>query len=432
MHFWAFALLLLTNSPDGVSAKDNWPQWRGPTGDSVTLSKNLPMKWSKTENVVWKASLPGWGTSTPAIWGDAIFLTTQEQDRLLLVRLDRANGKISWQREVGTGTARYKGPLGFGRFHDEHNLATPSPVTDGKHVWVHFGNGDLACYDFAGKQIWSLNLTKKFGPYSIWWGHGNSPVLFENLLISVCMQDPKGGQSYVVAHDKLTGDEKWLVKRDTGAASEPADSYTTPIFYRHDGRTEMIVLGGNVLDAYDPATGKRLWHCNAFKGNRVIPGPTLVGDTVYSVQGMKGPLFAIRAGGTGDVTAGNVRWKYTGATPDASSPVAANGLVFMATLTGAVICLDADTGRELWKERLGETFRATPLVAGDNIYFISKEGKTTVVKAAREFKVVAEAELGEDIIASPAVAGDNLYIRTKEHLYRIGVRRAEPRKGPGE
>ena len=207
-----------------------------PAATASSRASNLPLRWSKTENIAWKTPLPGWGTSTPAIWKDAVFVTSQQDDRLLLLRLDSGTGKIVWQREVGKGTLRRKGPLGNGRFHDEHNLATPSPVTDGKHVWVHFGNGDLACYDFAGKQIWLLNLTQSHGPYTIWWGHGNSPILFEDLLISVCMQDPKGdGQSYIVAHDKVTGKEKWFVKRVTGATAESADSYTTPLAHQASG-----------------------------------------------------------------------------------------------------------------------------------------------------------------------------------------------------
>ena len=150
MHSLALALFLVTGATDSDSAVDIWPQWRGPAGDSVTSARNLPTHWSKTENIVWKTLLP-WGNSTPAIWHDVIFVTAhQDDERLLLIRLDRRTGKVDWQREVGQGTPRRQGPVGNGRFHDENNMASPSPVTDGKHVWVHFGNGDLACYDFAG------------------------------------------------------------------------------------------------------------------------------------------------------------------------------------------------------------------------------------------------------------------------------------------
>jgi outer membrane protein assembly factor BamB len=245
-------------------------------------------------------------------------------------------------------------------------------------------------------------------------------VLVGDLLISVCMQDPKlDGQSYVVAHDKLTGKQKWFTPRVTGASGEPADSYTTPLVFDNKGRTEIIVFGGNVLDGYDPATGKQLWQAKPFTGNRVISGPTLIGDTVYAVQGMKGPLFSVKAGGSGDVTASNVNWKFVGTTPDAACPVYANGLVFLATNPGTAICIDAKNGKEVWKERLGDAFRATPLVAEGRIYFFAKDGKATIVEADRTLKTVGQGDLGEDLMASPAAAHGSLFIRTKGHLYRI-------------
>ncbi|MBM3993516.1 MAG: serine/threonine protein kinase [Planctomycetes bacterium] len=415
-----------------AAANDVWPQWRGPTGDSVAPGKGLPTKWSATDNVAWKTPIPGWGTSTPAIWKDAIFLTTQVDDRkLFFLRIDAATGKVVWMREVGEGQPRRKGPVGVNRFHDEHNMASPSPVTDGQHVWVHFGNGDLACYDFAGNQIWAKNLAKEHGVYSIWWGHANSPVLVGDLLISVCMQDTKGGgKNYLVAHEKLTGKQKWYAPREYGAKEEPADSYTTPLLYtpRPMGegpgvraRTELILFGANVVDGYDPSTGKRLWLCKPFTGNRVISGPTLAGDTIYAVQGMKGPVFALKAGGSGDTTADNVKWKYPAkATPDAASPVYANGLVFLANNDGIATCLDAENGKELWKERLAANFRATPLVHDGKIYFFSKDAKAIIALANREFKKISTNELGEDMMASPAAAHGSLFIRTRSHLYRIG------------
>jgi outer membrane protein assembly factor BamB len=429
MHALAVGFIFLAVPGDSVSPENVWPQWRGPTGDSVAPGRGLPTRWSRTENVVWKTALPGWGNSTPAIWQDTIFVTTQEADRLLLLRLDRRDGKVVWRKEVGRGTPRRKGPVGNGRFHDEQNMATPSPVTDGRHVWVHFGTGELACFDFNGLRPWNLNLADEYGPYTIWWGHANSPVLVGDLLVSVCMQDPKGdGKSYVVAHEKETGKPRWQVWRETGATEEPADSYTTPVVYRHDGRSELIVFGGNVLDAYDPATGKQLWRCAAFKGNRVISGPTLAGDTVYAVQGMRGPLFAVKAAGAGDVTKSHVRWTYPGATPDAATPVVANGLVFLATNEGTAVCIDAGTGKQRWKKRLAGAFRATPLVAGGLVYFFGKEGKCMVVEASGTFREVAVSELDEDTVASPAAAGGDLFVRTREHLYRIGAAKGEKKR----
>jgi outer membrane protein assembly factor BamB len=431
MNSLALAFVVaITGQTGTVAPTDTWPQWRGPTGDSVSTTANLPTHWSKTENVIWKTPLPGWGNSTPAIWKDAIFVTSQQDDdRLLALRIDRKTGEIIWQKEIGRGKPRRNGPVGNQRYHEENNMASPSPVTDGEHVWFHFGTGDLACLDFGGKEIWHINMTRRYGPYSIWWGHANSPVLVGELLISQCVQDPLGGgQSYVVALDKKTGDEKWFTKRDTGAEKEPGDSYTTPLVYQHDGKTEVIVYGGNVLDAYEPTTGKQLWHCEAFKGNRVISGPTLTDGVVYAVEGMKGPLLAVQAGGKGDVTESAVRWKYLkkkNATPDAASPVVVKGLVFLVTNDGRGICVDAAKGNELWNERVADQFRATPLVVGSKIYFFGRDGKTTVIEAAREYKVLAESDLGEVTVASPAVAGADLFIRTKENLYRIGNKGSE-------
>src|SRR5262249_25457157 len=155
--------------------------------------------------------------------------------------------------------------------------------------------GDFACFDFAGKKIWSKNLVDELGVYSIWWGRANSPLLVGDYIVSVCMQAPEGGgKSYVVAHDKLTGKQKWRTGRDYAAKREPADSYTTPLLYQDQGKSQIVVFGANVLDAYDPADGKRIWFCKPFTGDRVISGPTLAGDTIYAIQGMKGPLFAIK------------------------------------------------------------------------------------------------------------------------------------------
>ncbi|PWT84149.1 MAG: serine/threonine protein kinase [Acidobacteria bacterium] len=421
MQALAVVFLFTLAQPGAPLPTETWPQWRGPTGDSVAPGTGFVTSWSATENVIWKAELPGWGASVPAIWKDTIFVTTQEGQRLLVLNLDRKTANIVWQREVGKGTPRRTGPVGNNRYKDEHNMASPSPVTDGRHVWVHFGTGELACFDFAGEKKWQTNLAERFGPYTIWWGHANSPVVVGDVIVSVCMQDPKnGGQSYIVGHDKLTGEEKWHAKRMTGAKEEPADSYTTPVVYTHDGKAEVIVFGGNVLDAYDPITGKLLWQCTEFKGNRVISGPTLLGDTVFATEGMRGPVFAVKAGLNAGDSGARVRWTYKGNTPDAATPVAANGLLFLASNDGFAICLEASTGKEIWKERIGTAFRASPLYAGGNIYFLSQEGRTTVVAASRDFRIVGHGELGEQTVASPAVAYGDLFVRTNKHLYRIG------------
>src|SRR3954454_3899830 len=173
-----------------LAQAENWPQWRGPRGNSTSAERNLPIEWSDSQGVLWKSKLPEWGSSTPAIWGDDLFITTQHDDELLVLKFDARSGKLAWTQKAGAAaTVRDAPKRKQQKFHQLHNLASPSPVTDGRTVVVHFGNGDLVAYDFAGHERWRHNLQKEYGAYTIWWGHANSPVLYEGAVISACMQD---------------------------------------------------------------------------------------------------------------------------------------------------------------------------------------------------------------------------------------------------
>lgn len=409
----------------------DWPQWRGPTGDHVSRETGLPVKWSEKEHVAWKTPLPEWGTSTPAIWKDAVFVTTQSDDKLLLLRLDKATGKIVWTKQVATGTPVRKTPESGKRsakFHDLHNLASPSPTTDGERVIVHFGTGDLASYTFAGEREWHRNLADEHGRYTIWWGHANSPVLNQNLVISVCMQDSLAGDvsddklapSYLVAHDKRTGAVAWKTLRMTGADAEQCDSYTTPLLHQTARGMELIVMGGNQLDAYDPATGKQLWYLPGLVGGRTITGPTLANGLVYATIGMKGPIHAVKTAGSGKLTDGDVLWKQSQSTPDSCCPVVWNGLLFLVADNGVASCFDAKTGEQQWRERLGgRDYKASPLAAEGRIYFLSKDGTCSVVKAAAQFEVLSENKLDDEFLASPAVSDGTIFLRGRKSLYAI-------------
>lgn len=408
----------------------NWPQWRGPGGNGVSDETGLPVAWAEGSGVVWKCALPEWGTSTPAIFGDAVFVTTSVDDgrNLLLLKIDKTTGRIVWTRVVGKGET-LRGPPGSYRgsqkFHNNHNLASPSPVTDGQLVIVHFGNGDMAAYDFDGQQLWHRNLQDDLGQYTIWWGHANSPVLHEDLVISVCMQDSCHdvqmtlSPSYVVAHDKHTGEQKWKTMRMTDATRESCDSYTTPIFRLVGGRTEMIVMGGQMLDAYDPTTGKQLWALPGLVGNRVIPSPVAAGEMVYAIQGMRQALVAVRPGGDGRRTRGDIVWDFDQGTSDSPCPVVAGELLLMVANNGIVRCFDRHTGRLHWKERVKGEYRASPLVAEGRVYFLNMEGLATVVSASPRFDRLAENQLDDQTIASPAVSDGKLYIRGRKWLYCI-------------
>lgn len=409
-----------------------WPQWRGPTGDGIVRETGLPLTWSETSNIAWKTDLPAWGTSTPAVWNDALFLTVQHEDgKLQLLRLNSGDGRIVWTRDVGTAeTVREAPKRSVQKYHRLHNAASPSPVTDGETVFVHFGNGDLAAFDFAGKQLWKRNLQDDYGPYSIWWGHANSPVLYGETLISVCMQDslksvaadapPKPALSYVVAHDKRTGQVKWYTPRETVADAEQCDSYTTPVFRATKDGLEMIVMGGNQLDAYDPATGKQRWFLDGLVGGRTITGPVVAGDFAYATRGQKKDFVAVRLGNSGKLGESDVAFRHLEATPDTCCPIVVGTRVFTIADQGIAQCLDAATGKVLWKERMPGDYKASPIAAEGRVYFLNTAGLCTVLDATKdEFTKLAENSLDDELLASPAVSDGKLYLRGKARLYCI-------------
>lgn len=413
---------------------EDWPQWHRPRGDGTSLEKNLPLEWNKTSGILWRSSPPGWGASTPAIWGDAVFLTTQVDNlKLLLLRIDKATGRIVWTRQVGEGRCPHeslhlkeKDQRRHQSFHGSHNYASPSPVTDGRSVVVHFGNGDLAAYDFSGRQLWKRNLQKDYGDYTVWWGHANSPVLYDDLVISICIQDScadlpgKPSPSYVVAHDLKTGHERWKTMRMTAATLECCDSYSTPILWKDNGRLELVVMGGQVADAYDPASGKRLWQLPDLIGSRTITGPVASERLLFITQGMNEPLLAIRPGGEGKRSPADVAWQLSQGTPDSSTPVIWGEWLFLVTNDGIARCLDASSGKMQWKERLKGEYRTSPVAADGRIYFLNTQGLATAIAASPKFRRLAENPLDDETLSSPAVSEGRIYIRGRKALYCVG------------
>lgn len=433
-HALAAFCLLLTAA---LALAGPWPQWRGPLGTGVSEETDLPLKWSAESNIAWKAAIPGFGASTPAIWNDHVFVTTQDGDKLLLLALDKKAGAHLWTAEVGRGVANImemtRGRQGEQRrtqkFHRLHNLASPSPATDGEVVIAHFGNGELAAYDVQGRKLWSHDLQKEHGGYTIWWGHANSPVLYKDLVISVCMQDPLDevpgppAESYLVAHDKKTGALRWKTPRPTSAHAEQGDSYTTPLLHPSERGMELIVMGGNQIDGYDPATGKQLWFLPGITGGRTITGPTLGKGLVFATQGMRGPLLAIKLDRTGKLESDDVAWKLSQGTADSACPVVWRDWLFFISDNGIAHCLEAQTGKLLWKERIAGDFKASPIAAEGRIYFLNADGVCTVVKAGPTFEVLATNAVGEKAIASLAVADGKIYLRGQKSLFAIGAER---------
>jgi outer membrane protein assembly factor BamB len=431
-----FILLLVAVVTSGTVLSDtNWPSWRGPNGNSVSSSKLLPTTWSDKANVAWKTPIAGDGASSPCIWGDSVFITAQDNEKLMALKFDLKTGKNLWSKELSTGEAirdPLRGKPGDQRrrqkFHKLHNLASPSPVTDGKAVVFLFGNGDLACANFEGTILWKKNLQKDQGVFTIWWGYANSPLIHDNLVICTVMQDSledlegEKAQSFLIAYDLATGKEVWKTPRKTIAKAESCDSYTTPIYHKAANQTQIILMGGNQLDAYDPNTGKQLWKKEGLNGGRTITGPTIEQNTVFATQGMRGPLVAINLDkSSGLPTNEKAAWEYTKNTPDSCCPVGTNGLIFIISDNGFAQCLDANNGTSYWNERIGGDYKSSPLACNGKIYFTNLEGVCTVVEATKTFTVVAKNSIGEGVIASPAVSKDHLLVRTRKSLICIGA-----------
>ena len=295
-------------------------------------------------------------------------------------------------------------------------------------VVVHFGNGDLAAYDFAGKRLWRRNLQEDFGPYTIWWGHANSPVLYQDLVISVCMQDTCADlDEFRQALPKLPGRPRQAHGRaevENHAAdrrqAEACDSYTTPLLWKHGDRLEMIVMGGQILDGYDPATGKRLWYLPGLTGNRVITGPVVAGDVVYFTQGMRQPVLAVKLGGRGESPEVG---HPLGTPPRHARQPNARGLG-RPLVPGQRQRHRPVPGRQDRQGPLGAAlkgdYRASPLAAEGRIYFLNMKGLATVVSASANFEKLAENQLDDQTIASPIVSDGRIFIRGQKTLYCLG------------
>lgn len=407
---------------------ENWPQWRGPAGNGVSTESRVPLVWNEKRGVLWKCILPEWGTSSPVVWEDAVFVTSHNSNRqLLLMRIDKVSGNIVWTEVVGEGDAVRTAPKqSVQKFHERHNLASPTPVTNGKRVVAHFGNGDLACYDLDGTRIWKRNLQDDFGPYTIWWGHANSPVLAGSAVISVCMQDSLADQqatpveSYVVAHDLRDGHLRWKTVRKTSASAEACDAYTTPLVVEVEGQRQLIVMGSNQLDAYDPVSGKQIWHLSGLTGGRTVAGPTYERGLVFATAGMRNALVAVQLGKTGPLNYRDVLWRFDHGTPDTSCPVTWNRLLFTVTDDGIARCCDALGGQFKWKARLKGEYRASPVAVSGRILLLNTAGLCTVVSAAPRFDRIIENRLDDETLASPAVSDGRILIRGRKTLYCVG------------
>ncbi|HLL77476.1 MAG TPA: PQQ-binding-like beta-propeller repeat protein [Pyrinomonadaceae bacterium] len=396
----------------------NWPQWRGPFLNGTSDERNLPLKWSAEENVAWKLQLPDRSGSTPIIWGNHVFLNVAEGDDLFLWAVDKQKGALLWKQRLGGGNARMR----------KHNMSSPSPVTDGRHVWIMTGTGVLKAFDFAGKEIWSRDIQKDYGKFGLMWGYASSPLLHEDSLYVQVLHGMKTDDpSYVLRINKATGKTVWRVERPTEAIQESPDSYTTPALLRHGKATEIVITGGDVVTGHDLATGKELWRAKGLNPEnapfyRIVASPIVYDGVIYAPTRVK-PLLAFRAGGRGDVTTSHLLWS-TDNGPDVPTPVTDGKYFYIVNDKGIVYCYDAKTGKEVYgQQRLKPgTYSASPVLADGKIYVTNEDGLTSIFKAGPTFEILAENAINEYCLSSIAVSDGQLFLRTANALYAIGKR----------
>jgi outer membrane protein assembly factor BamB len=415
-------LLLLVAGSDGRVLAD-WPQFRGPDGLGVLPagSGSLPLTWAEGRNVTWKTAIHGRAWSSPVVMGDQIWVTTATQDGrdLFAVAVDRRTGKILYDLKLfHVASPQYAHPF--------NSYASPTPVVEPGRVYVTFGSPGTAALDTrTGRVVWQRRDLE----CNHFRGAGSSPILFENLLI---MHFDGSDHQFVVALDKNTGKTVWRTKRsiafnDLGPDGRPeADgdfrkAFSTPHVVSVRGSPVLVSIGSKATYGYDPRTGTELWRIEERSSHSGSTRPVTGHGLVFYPTGFAtGQLLAIRPDGRGDATGTHVVWKVQRGVPNKPSLLLIGDLIFMVNDTGIVTCLEALTGREVWKARVDGTYSASPIAASGRIYLFSEDGKTTVIDAGRAFKVVAENVLDDGFMASAAVDGTALVLRTRTHLYRIG------------
>jgi outer membrane protein assembly factor BamB len=395
-------------------AVENWPEFRGPTGQGTSSARNVPVHWSATSNVVWKTAVPGEGWSSPVIVAGRIYLTSAVPPAgggtptLHALCVDATTGKILWDTEVFKPESN-----ATSQFHKKNSHASPTPIVSGDRLYVHFGHMGTAALDLKGKVLWRQTQLK----YSPMHGNGGSPALVGEQLIINCdgTADP-----FVAALNAATGEVHWKTLRQT--TSQRPFSFSTPLAIEADGRTQIISPASGFVASYDPKDGRELWRARYGDGFSVVPRPSFAHGLIFvSSSFMRPVLYAIRAAGAkGDVTASHIAWSYAKGIPNTSSPLVVGDEVYFVSDIGIATCLAARTGALHWSERLGGDFSASPVFADGRLYFQNETGVGYVLALGKTYRPLAQNDLGERTLASPAVLDGALILRSQSHLWRIG------------
>ncbi|MEM7231471.1 MAG: PQQ-binding-like beta-propeller repeat protein [Planctomycetota bacterium] len=400
----------------------DWPQFRGPDGQGHSRAIGVPLRWSETENVVWKTPIPGSGWSSPVVSGEQVWMTSASDDGLSLraVCVDRESGKVVHDVEV---FERSDG----GRKHSQNTHASPTPVLDREHVFVHFGAEGTACLDRDGNVIWRKTEFSYVTPH----GGGASPILHGRLLILCCDGSDK---QFVVALDKTSGDVVWKKDRLHLEDARRKDAlekpnrrglafigFATPLVVQAAGREQLVSVGADHMASYDVNTGDEIWWM-PFNGFSLVARPSLGNGLVYASGALRDGhfvLYAIPADSTGKVEETDVVWQSSVGIPHVPCPLLVGTEIYGVHDGGITTCFDALNGETIWKERLPGNYRASPVQVGDRVYCLNRKGEMTILSTGQKFEILASNQLEGNFFASPAVAGRSLFLRSATHLYRI-------------
>lgn len=415
LHCIAMTVLFCGVNRAAGQAPAEWVQWRGPGGSGTAAAGAYPATWSADgENLAWKLKLPGRGCSTPVVWHDDIFLTTPIDGRDGVMCVNRA-GKVRWQTALGK---ERRGKHGNG------SSACPSPATDGRLVFAYYRSGTLACLDLAGRRLWHTNLQERFGPDMLWWDIGTSPVLTDRHVVVAVMH---GGESFLAAFEKQTGEPAWKEARNFKCPLEGDHAYTTPIVLTHKGREILLVWGAAHVTAHRAADGKRLWACGGFNpGSRpnwvAVASSVVAGDVAVVPYGRGEHLAGVRLGGAGDVTATHRVWEREQIGAFVPTPAFHDGNVYLLGDKGRLDCIDPETGESRWTGNLPKhrmKYYASPTIAGSTLFAVREDGVVFVADVTDGLKVLAENPMGEQIIASPVPTPNGLLLRGARHLFCV-------------
>ena len=431
MLAWAVGM-----SAAGVQAGE-WGNWRGPSHNGSTDEKNLPAKFSKTQNVLWSVKMDGPSAGTPVVWGDNVFVSSSNPDKKHLTAncYDLGTGALKWSHQVAKGH----------RQDNRSNYAAPSPVTDGQVVTFFYGNGALATYTLDGEKLWSQNIQEKHGQFAFLWTFSTSPLIHDGILyMQVLQRDTNVGskgsddnRSYLLALEPKTGRQLWKVYRPAKARSESLEAFSTPIPFSHNGRDEILIAGGDCLTGHDPKSGRELWRWGTWNPTRIghwrlVPSPVAGGGVVLACAPKRAPVYAIKAGGEGNISANGKVWNSQGSrdgvSSDVCTPLFYHGSFFVLYGEGRDKMLsrvDPKSGSIQWATDLNSRslFRASPTGADGKIYVQNHAGVVHVIDA-KSGSVLHRAEMGEpgddQTRASVAIAHGRLFIRTNSRLFCIG------------